>query len=256
MKKSEELVGLVQSPAEHATSMILRTMEIAVIRTLLSLNALQTILPTGSIPLQDLAAATKTQAPLLERLLRVVTRTGFLTRESIGAYSHTHTSLAYAGPIGALFSPCYDEGIRALVRLPEYLSVLAKEEAKNAKHSPFTWNEGQEGKATFEILSEMPARTEGIHTLASNVQHLRPYTGFYDFAKLASTSSSGADVDRDRPVFVDVGGGSGHVIEEVLQAFPRSAPSSASSRTAPRPWRWPARRASSRPACGCSSTTT
>ncbi|KAK7918364.1 Demethylsterigmatocystin 6-O-methyltransferase [Apiospora marii] len=219
LKKSEELVNLVQSPAEHATDMILRTMETAVIRTLLSLNVLQKIPAVGSISLQDLAVATETQPSLLERLLRVVTRTGFLVREDGGAYRHTQTSLAYAGPIGALFSPCYDEGIRALVQLPEYLSERAKEEAQNAKYSPFTWNEGQEGKATFEILSNMPARTEGIHTLASNVQHLRPYTGFYDFAKLVSSED-----DRDRPVFVDVGGGNGHVIKEVLQAVPQIRP--------------------------------
>lgn len=221
LRKSEELASLVQSPAEHATSMILRTMETAVIRTLLSLNALQKIPATGSISLQDLAEATETQASLLERLLRVVTRTGFLVRDDGGAYCHTQTSLAYAGPVGALFSPCYDEGIRALVRLPEYLAVRAKEEAQNAKYSPFTWNEGQEGKATFEILSNMPERTAGIHTLASNVQHLRPYAGFYDFAKLVPSNSK---EDHDRPVFVDVGGGNGHVIKEVLQAVPQIRP--------------------------------
>ncbi|KAJ5871566.1 S-adenosyl-L-methionine-dependent methyltransferase [Penicillium soppii] len=216
LKKSEELVTLVQSPAEHATSLIIKTMETAVIRTLLSLNVLQTIPTTGFISLQCLAEATETQASLLERLLRVVTRTGFLIHEN-GAYHHTNTSLAYAGPLGALFTPCYDEGIRALIRLPEYLSVKEKEEAKNSRYSPFTWNEGQEGKTTFEILSNMPIRTEGIHTLAMNVQHLRPYTGFFDYAKLISE-------DRERPVFVDVGGGNGHVIKEVLQAFPQIRP--------------------------------
>jgi hypothetical protein len=216
LKKSEELVTLVQSPAEHATSLIIKTMETAVIRTLLSLNVLQTIPTTGFISLQCLAEATETQASLLERLLRVVTRTGFLIHEN-GVYHHTNTSLAYAGPLGALFTPCYDEGIRALIRLPEYLSVKEKEEAKNSRYSPFTWNEGQEGKTTFEILSNMPIRTEGIHTLAMNVQHLRPYTGFFDYAKLISE-------DRERPVFVDVGGGNGHVIKEVLQAFPQIRP--------------------------------
>ncbi|KAJ5117827.1 S-adenosyl-L-methionine-dependent methyltransferase [Penicillium atrosanguineum] len=216
LKKSEELVALIQSPAEHATSLIAKTMETAVIRTLLSLNVLQTIPTPGYISLQDLAAATETQPYLLERLLRVVTRSGFIIREN-EAYCHTHTSLAYAGPLGGLFTPCYDEGIRALIRLPEYLSVKSKEEAKSAMHSPFTWNEGQEGKTTFEILSKMPARTKGIHTLSMNVQHLRPYAGFFDFNELVSK-------DPERPVFVDVGGGNGHVIKEILQAFPRIRP--------------------------------
>ncbi|KAI0547170.1 S-adenosyl-L-methionine-dependent methyltransferase [Xylaria curta] len=216
LKKCEKLVALVQSPAEHATSLIVRSMETAVIRTLLSLNVLQTIPTTGFISLQRLSAVTEIQESLLERLLRVVSRTGFITSEN-GAYCHTHTSLAYVEQIGALFSPCYDEGIRGLIRLPEYLSVKDKEEAKSARHSLFTWNEGQEGKSTFEILSTMPTRTEGIHTLATNVQHLRPYTGFFDYAKLASE-------DRERLVFVDVGGGNGHVIKEILQAFPQIRP--------------------------------
>ncbi|KAI0860628.1 S-adenosyl-L-methionine-dependent methyltransferase [Xylaria cubensis] len=216
LKKCEKLVALVQSPAEHATSLIVRTMETAVIRTLLSLNVLHTIPTTGSISLQCLSVATETQESLLERLLRVVTRTSFLISEN-GAYRHTHTSLAYVAQIGALFAPCYDEGIRGLIRLPEYLFVKDKEEAKSARHSLFTWNEGQEGKSTFEILSTMSARTEGIHTLATNVQHLRPYTGFFDYAKLASE-------ERERLVFVDVGGGNGHVIKEILQAFPQIRP--------------------------------
>ncbi|KAJ5958638.1 S-adenosyl-L-methionine-dependent methyltransferase [Penicillium vulpinum] len=216
LKKSEELAALVQSPEEHATSLILRTMETAVIRTLLSLNVIQTIPSTGSISLQDLALATKTQASLLERLLRVVTRTDFIIREN-GGYRHTHTSLAYNGLLGALFAPCYDEGIRALIRLPEYLAVKDKEEAKSAMHSPFTWNEGHDGKATFEILSTMPERMEGVHTLAMNVQHLRPYAGVFDYAKIACE-------DSERIVFVDVGGGSGHVIKEILQAFPQIRP--------------------------------
>lgn len=217
LKKAEELVALLQSPAEHATRLIATTMETAVIRTLLSMNILQAIPPTGSISLERLATATATQASLLERLLRVVTRTRFLVRED-GAYRHTSTSLAYTnGLLGQLFAPCYDEGIRALVRLPEYYSEKDREEARNAMYSPFTWNEGQEGKTTFEILSTMPARTAGIHTLAMNVDHLRPYTGFFDYAKLVST-------DSQRPVFVDVGGGNGHVIKQLLEAFPHIRP--------------------------------
>lgn len=216
LRKSEELVGLVQSPAEHATSLIVRTMETAVIRTLLSLDVLQNIPTTGPISLQNLAVNTKTQASLLERLLRVVTRTGFLVRKN-EEYFHTQTSVAYSGRIGELFAPCYDEGIRALVRLPEYLSEREKEEAKSARYSPFTWNEGREGIPTFEILSTMPARMEGIHTLATNVQHLRPYTGFFDYSKLVSE-------DCERPIFVDIGGGNGHVIKEILQAFPQIRP--------------------------------
>lgn len=216
LKKAEELVALMQSPAEHATSLIARTMETAVIRTLLSLNILQAIPTTGSISLEKLATVTETQPSLLERLLRVVTRTGFLIRED-GVYRHTSTSLAYTGLVGELFAPCYDEGIRALVRLPEYFAEKDKEEARNAMYSPFTWNEGQEGKSTFEILSTMPTRTAAIHKLAMNVQHLRPYTGFFDYGKIVCK-------DSQEPVFVDVGGGNGHVIKELLQAFPHIRP--------------------------------
>lgn len=216
VKKCEELIGLVQSSSDHATSMILKTMEAAVIRTLLSLNALQSIPPTGYISSTDLATATKTQESLLERLLRVVVRTGFLSYQN-GAYCHTATSLEYTGPVGEIFSSVYDDGVRPLIKLPEYLSLRGREEAKSAKYSAFTWSEGQEGRSTFEILSMMPDRTARIHTMASSIQHLRPYTGFFDYAKLVSE-------DRERTIFVDVGGGNGHVIKELLQHFPQILP--------------------------------
>ncbi|KAI0123920.1 S-adenosyl-L-methionine-dependent methyltransferase [Xylariales sp. AK1849] len=167
LKKSEELIGLEQPLAEHVTSLIVRTMETAVIRTLLSLNVLQTIPTTGSISLQSLAVVTETHASLLERLLRVVIRAGFLIREN-SAYRHTHTC----------FGLCWTD-----------------------------WG-------TFRAL--LRRRNSALDQTA-RVSHLRPSTGFFGYAKLVSE-------DRGRPVFVDVGGGNGHVSKEVLQGFPQMRP--------------------------------
>ena len=81
-----------------------------------------------------------------------------------------------------------------------------------------TWYAGQEGKTSFEIIAQDPARLLRFQKLMGSVAHLNPFTGVYDFIKLATPD------EPERPVFVDVGGGHGHAIAAILSAHPEIKP--------------------------------
>lgn len=103
------------------------TIELIVIRTLLYLKALDAIPGKGSVSLADIASATSAQPALLERLLRTVVGTGFLSQTEEGDYSHTPESLTYAHGGGALLEMLYDEVVIPLSVLPEYLDAKRDE---------------------------------------------------------------------------------------------------------------------------------
>ena len=185
------------------------------IRTLLSFNALQSIPETGSIGLDSLTTTTGAQKSLLERLLRVLVGTNFLSMNADGTYSHTSSSKAYAGMNGNFFSAVFDE-MASIVLLRDYFKEKGMREPDGEAamtHNPDTWKHGMEGKTVFDVLEQDPERLQNFHMLMGMVEMLRPYTGFYDYGKFAT--------EDGRVAFVDMGGADGKTISKILEAYPQ-----------------------------------
>jgi hypothetical protein len=225
--KAKELISNVQKPMDHAQSELFGMVEPAVIRTLMLFGVFKAI-PSqpGSITLNDLEKVTGAQASLLARLLRVVAGTGLIihqqSQDGNSSYEHTQTSQAYGqGFIGSIFPAIYDELVLT-VSLPEYYRSHRHSEPDGDASmtcNPQTWRSGCEGQMTaFEALEKDPERLRNFHVLSGMAERFRPWTGFYDFGKLAQ------DSEGDRPVFVDIGGGNGTMIEKLLLAHPNIKP--------------------------------
>ena len=218
--KAKQIILAAQTPYSHTLSMVTAMVESSAIRTLLSFNALQTIPATGPATLSDLEKKTGTQKSLLERLLRVLVGTGFLKMSDDNTYSHTTSSQAYAGMSGSFFSAVFDE-MSSIVLLREYFKEKGMKEPDGEEamtHNPDTWKHGQEGKTVFEVLEQDPERLKNFHMLMGMVEMLRPYTGFYDYSKLASKDG--------RTSFVDIGGADGKTISKIIAAHPEIKPES------------------------------
>ena len=67
-------------------------------------------------------------------------------------------------------------------------------------------------------MEQDPERLKNFQTLLGMTEGIRPFTGFYDFNKLAT---GGED---DRAVLVDVGGADGTTIARTLEAYPEIKP--------------------------------
>ncbi|KAK3708124.1 hypothetical protein LTR37_011628 [Vermiconidia calcicola] len=221
--KAKQLITTLQTPMDHASSLLVSMVEPAVIRTLIAFKVLQTI-PTSSedsISLAELEQKTGVQAALLQRLLRVVVGTGFITSNGDGAYAHTTLSAPYAGGmIPTLFGAIYDELLPTL-HLNEYFATHTHAEPdgpESTTHNPISWLAGEEGRMTaFDLMERDPARLKNFHVLSSMAEHWRPVTGFYDYGALAS-ASTGEDIGR--VTLVDIGGGDGGILAKILEAYP------------------------------------
>ncbi len=222
MTKAKELITLTQSPNDFSTGVLRSMLEGSSMSTLLMLGAIQAIPNSEAISIQDLESKTGAQASLLVRLFRPLVVAGIINLNADGTYSHTATSAAYAvdgTPLAALFNHMFSEG-SILTAFPDYFRARGAKEPEGelaSTHNPRTWYYGQEGKTVFEILEQDPIKLKGFQQLMTMASRFRPWTGFYDFGKLATS-------DQDRAVFVDVGGADGSQIQHMLAAHPEIKP--------------------------------
>ena len=226
VRKAEELIRATQTPLDHGMSLITNMAEGSAIRTLLSFGVFDALPGDGSgITAAELEVATGAQAKLLERLLRILAGSNFLAYNAARkTYCHTPISRGYLSTelTGSLFPTIFDE-IALTTKLPAYFRARGAQEpdGDEAKtHNPITWAAGQEGQKTaFEILEQDPEKLAGFVKLMAAAETFRPWTGFYDYAQLATREEEG------RPVLVDVGGADGTCVAKILAAHPEIKPS-------------------------------
>ena len=157
--------------------------------------------------------------PPIERLLRMVICVGFILQLQNKEYAHTKFSLAYTaapGP-GMHFQLIYDESFLMIDNFHMYIEEKGYGEPDEQRHSPYTWKSKQEGKTVWEVMAQHPERLSAFQSGLSHLSNTTRLTGFYDFSKLG--------VEGDRPILVDIGGGTGHAILRILQAHPELPPS-------------------------------
>jgi hypothetical protein len=97
-------------------------------------------------------------------------------------------------------------------RLPEYLAERGLSEPESQTHNPYTWTNKQDGKTIWEIMAQNPERLKVFQMGLGNFESSVPIVGFYDFSQLNTSDT--------RPILVDVGGGGGQSIIQILKTHP------------------------------------
>ena len=193
----------------------------------MSLGVLDQIPQEGSISLAELSRVTGVQDSLLERQLRMLVGTKFLEQNDDYEYVHTKFSKAYLqepGP-GNSFQLIHDECLSTMVHLHSYLKDRAREDNKPVQepddplHNPYTRRHGMDGRPVWEIMAQFPDRLRAFQLGFMSQEDSEPIIGFYDFSKLYNP-----ETDGDRNTLVDVGGGQGQSIVQILKAFPSLQP--------------------------------
>lgn len=195
-------------------------MELVAIRTLISLNAFQYFPQQGSISSLELAQKAGAEESLLLRLLRMAASAGVIQQLSDKTFAHTKFSRAYAAEIGTgiAFQVFYDESFQPLTRLHQYLKEKDFREPDVLEYSPALWATGHEGQKYWDIMQADPERLSAFQKgMRASQKYLSSTGGPYDFGSLAKDAG-------DRPVLVDVGGGHGQTINEILKSHPAISP--------------------------------
>ena len=216
---AKQLIAGLLEPGDMAGLHLANAMEVVAVRTLLDLKVLHRIPPQGSISLKDLSEATNTEPSLIERLLRMTVSTGFVQQLENLEYAHTKFSLAYTaipGP-GMFFQLVYDESFLMIDNLHMFLREKGPKEPIDQKYSPYSWKSQKEGRDIWSIMADTPERLHAFQAGLGFADSQIPLIGFYDFGKL--------NTPDDRPILVDVGGGGGQSIVQILKAYPDLSPS-------------------------------
>jgi hypothetical protein len=96
-----------------------------------------------------------------------------------------------------------------MVNFHDYLDARGNlDEPSSLTVNPYSWRHKQDGKTTWEIMAQYPERMKVFQQGLGSQEALFPVSGLYDFGKLNTADS--------RPILVDVGGGQGHAIVNIL----------------------------------------
>ncbi|KIW70707.1 hypothetical protein PV04_02951 [Phialophora macrospora] len=224
---AKDIVRLMMAPSDMSMHHSVNMLEIVSIRTLMSLGVFEKIPLDGSISLAELSQVTGVQNSLLERQLRILVGTKFIDQTPTYEYVHTKFSRAYIqvpGP-GNFFQFMNDECLSTLVHLHSYVKDRAREDNKPVRepddplHNPYTRRHGMDGHPVWEIMAQFPDRLRAFQLGFMSQEDSVPIIGFYDFSALYNP-----DTDGDRATLVDVGGGQGQSIIQILKAFPSLRP--------------------------------
>lgn len=202
-----------------AVGYITAIVEIGILKTFIDYKVFDLIPDSGSISLSELAHKTGSEYEILERLTAYLVAAEFLTSPFPDHVAHTEKSLSYrtdkihAGFLVHVFNMLF----RPMAHLPAYLEKHGFASPKHADITPFGLAWGHPNKDVYGILEAEPALANVFNSIVGRSGALYPMKGVYDFSWIRQQVGS---LDRERPIFVDIGGSSGLALRDVLSDNP------------------------------------
>ncbi|EXJ85180.1 hypothetical protein A1O3_05855 [Capronia epimyces CBS 606.96] len=224
---SKKIMYSLMDPGMLVQAHSLQMAEMVSIRTLLDLKVFEKI-PTGdgqTITAKELSEKSGVQDTLLERLLRPLVASGFITQSSDGSYGSTKFSQAYISFPGLFFTLMFDHFLQPMTDLPKYLKTHGPVEPTSFYVNPYSdyHQASDSGLTTWEIMSKDPEKLKTFQIGLTLGDTMVPVTGYYDFDQLALTPEE-LERDPDRVSLVDIGGGVGNVVKRILQDYKKLNP--------------------------------
>ncbi|KAH7310071.1 O-methyltransferase-domain-containing protein [Rhexocercosporidium sp. MPI-PUGE-AT-0058] len=169
----------------------------------------------------DLSQKTNAEEEFLFRIARTLSVFDILQEtdspsSDLPFYSHTpYSRFLTLPPAEASTRHLFDNMLQAQVNSASgYYLKYGYKNPEDAKNSPFSYANGRDDMGLFDILEKQPERMK-LFNSAMAIQAtigLKEVMLSYPFDKL--------EANKDGVVLVDVGGGKGQVINEILTAYP------------------------------------
>ncbi|KAJ9365685.1 hypothetical protein DTO280E4_654 [Paecilomyces variotii] len=214
MLKTMRLLQRIRGPTDELFANFECMAQIGAVRTLLAAGVFHAI-PAGgkSISAAEISAKTGLDKEILIRLMRALTVYGPFLETAEETYSHTSLSEAYLVPqLNAVFTSTADEFLVPMVKNYEFLAQNNWKDHITTRHNPYTYAHGCEGNIMFEFLSGIPSRFTRFNEAMVAQDSGQVTMGIYPFAlELAK------DAEDDRVTIVDVGGGRGHILQQIKE---------------------------------------
>jgi hypothetical protein len=159
---------------------------------------------------------TNTDQEFVLRISRVLATFDILSESPGPLYSHTPFSRFLLNPTGkASIRHLFDHMLRAHVNSTVgYWKENGFRNPEDARNCPFTFAHGKRDMSFFDIIEAMPEGLEVFNEVMAtlNVLGIKQVVQLFDFGKLVP--------NEEEVVLVDVGGGKGHVINDIRSVYP------------------------------------
>ncbi|OAG44110.1 hypothetical protein AYO21_01567 [Fonsecaea monophora] len=220
---TRKIMHSLMDPGMIVQAHSLQMAELVSIRTLLDLKVFEKMpVEEGkTISAKELSEVSGVQDALLERLLRPLVASGFITQSSNdGTYGSTKFSQAYTSFPGMFFTLMFDHFLQPMTDLPTYLAKHGAVEPTSFYVNPYSdyHNASDSGLTTWEIMSKDPEKLKTFQLGLKMGDNLVPIIGYYDFNQLKLTEEE-LQKTPDRAVLVDIGGGVGNTLKKILDEY-------------------------------------
>ncbi|KAK1831492.1 Demethylsterigmatocystin 6-O-methyltransferase [Podospora conica] len=220
---AEKIAAETYAPIDRAKSEYIVMADLAISNILMSWKAFDLIPTSGSISIADLAKAVEAQESLVARFCGFLLATGKLLPGDLPDHIR-HSSFSRicvsTSPFYSLNAIHSGNGVRSFALWPQYFATYGRAEPPRVTHTPFSFAWGHPELAPWEVKALYPEYAalfaQGMEAKAM-VGGGMPWTGeqaFYDLGWLAGESGA----------VVDVGGGLGQLLKDVLAEVPGVEP--------------------------------
>lgn len=211
LEVATKLVAALQKPEDAITQLAYQPSIFMATRTLLELGVFKYIVDEGRITSHRLAALTKADKILLERLLRVLTAAGYVAELDELTYGPNSLTKALATrQMAGLTEFIFDVGMISMAKLPEYLEKNGYKNPGEQNSGPVQYALDIPEQSLWPYIAARPKLLNATHAFFEGDRGSRPVwvNWFPVQEKLLDDSSK--PVNDDGILYVDIAGGRGH----------------------------------------------
>ncbi|KAF2123875.1 S-adenosyl-L-methionine-dependent methyltransferase [Dothidotthia symphoricarpi CBS 119687] len=190
-------------------------------RVLHQLGVFRKIVEKGSVTSAELAKDSQADQLLLERFLRVMTASGYVTELDDTTYGPNKLTTALVdrhmeGMVEAIF----DMGIKTMAMMPDFLAKTGYKNPDDQFHGPLQYRYESPGQDFFSILIARPALLEAFTSFFEGDKVGKPDWVDWFPVKERLLDDPTISLEKNGVLFVDVAGGRGQDLLAFKRRFP------------------------------------
>lgn len=212
----EKLGVSARDPAENVYYAASRTAQNSAIRCAIELGIFQLIIPGNPKCVEELAASSGAETLLVERLMRTLVGCSVFDDAGEGSYKHNRLSAAFCNQNNRdMFQQMYDFVGKGAYVLPAFLKQIGWKNPEGYEQSAINLGLGISKGGFWEWLSADPSRQALFNSGMQSRPKAINVASLYKFDEELNDG-----IKDDEVAIVDIGGGRGHALMEIKQAFP------------------------------------
>lgn len=199
----------------HAVEMFMHQSHAAVcVRISHKMGIFDALPIAGSATVQDISLAVNADPDLLHRLVRAMAAVGILVEVEEQSYAHTSMSKIWTFPGAKEGFHYWEDTDFTLSKMPSYFEVHGYRSPADPQNAPAVFARGERDMDVFTMMCRYPPMLNAFNTTMtiSSMISTNELCQLFQFDSLIP--------GENNVVLVDIGGGKGWSLNEIVKAFP------------------------------------